>query len=169
MSEIQFATRKTPLGEVLVACRAGGVCAILLGDGPDELISDLQRRFPRAQLSAADLDDWLAPIGAYLEDPALGLDLPLVLDGTPFQMQVWQALQAVPVGATTTYAALAQQIGAPKAVRAVAQACGANRLALAIPCHRVLRSDGGLSGYRWGVARKQEILAREAKACGSRG
>jgi AraC family transcriptional regulator of adaptative response/methylated-DNA-[protein]-cysteine methyltransferase len=163
---IRFAVAACSLGALLVAATARGVCAILLGDDPDALVRDLQDRFPRADLSPgdADFDLWVAAIVGFVETPGRGLDLPLDIGGTVFQQRVWEALRAVPVGTTTTYAAIARAIGAPKSTRAVAQACGANRLAVVVPCHRVVRSDGALSGYRWGVARKRALLDREAGA-----
>jgi AraC family transcriptional regulator of adaptative response/methylated-DNA-[protein]-cysteine methyltransferase len=146
-----------------VAQSARGVCAILLGDDPDKLVRDLQDQFPRANLVGADrrFEQLIAHVVGFIEAPALGLDLPLDLRGTAFQERVWQALREIPVGSTASYGQIAQRIGAPKAFRAVAQACGANSLAVAIPCHRVVRSNGDLSGYRWGVERKRQLLERE--------
>ena len=157
------------LGAILVACSQRGVCAILLGDDAQRLIEDLQDRFPRAHLIGGD-DDFeamVAQVVGFVEAPALGLQLPLDMRGTVFQQRVWQALCAIPAGSTVSYAQLAQQIGRPKAVRAVASACAANPLAVAIPCHRVVRSDGALSGYRWGVERKRDLLEREAQLSGT--
>ena len=148
-AEIRFAVGECSLGSILVAQSEKGVCAILLGDDPDQLARDLQDRFPRANLIGADA-------------PAMGLDLPLDVRGTAFQQRVWQALRKIPVGSTASYSDIAQRIGAPKSVRAVAQACAANAIALAIPCHRVIRHDGAVSGYRWGVERKRALLEREA-------
>ena len=164
--DIRFAIGQTSLGAILVARSGKGVCAILFGDDPEALAHDLQDRFPRANLIGADRDfeQLVAQVVGFVEAPALGLDLPLDVRGTAFQQRVWQALQAIPTGTTASYADIARRIGAPKAVRAVAQACGANGLAVAIPCHRVVRSDGGLSGYRWGVERKRALLARESQA-----
>jgi AraC family transcriptional regulator of adaptative response/methylated-DNA-[protein]-cysteine methyltransferase len=141
-----------------------GVCAILLGDDPDQLARDLQDRFPHADLIGGDagFEGLVAKVVGFVEAPKLGLDLPLDVQGTAFQQRVWQALREIPAGATASYAEVANRIGAPKSVRAVAQACGANPLAVAIPCHRVVRTDGGLSGYRWGVERKRALLEREA-------
>ena len=143
--------------------RDSSLCAILLGDDPDALVRDLQDKFRRANLIGADreFEQLIAQVVGFIEAPALGLDLPLDLRGTAFQERVWQALRDIPVGSTASYAEIAQRIGMPKAVRAVAQACGANSLAVAIPCHRVVRSDGNLSGYRWGVERKRQLLALE--------
>lgn len=164
--DIHFAIAESSLGAVLVARSPRGICAILLGDDPETLIRDLQDRFPKANLIGGDtgFEDLVARVLGFIESPALGLDLPLDIRGTAFQQRVWQALREIPVGATLSYTEVAERIGAPKSVRAVAQACGANALALAIPCHRVVRNDGGLSGYRWGVARKRELLDRESHA-----
>lgn len=161
---IRFAIGQCSLGAILVARSARGVCAIALGDEPEALLLELQERFPRAVLlgGEGDFEDWVARVVGWVEAPARGLDLPLDLRGTAFQHRVWRALQAIPPGSTATYTDIAQAIGAPRAVRAVASACAANPLAVAIPCHRVVRVDGGLAGYRWGVARKQTLLAREA-------
>jgi AraC family transcriptional regulator of adaptative response/methylated-DNA-[protein]-cysteine methyltransferase len=161
---IRFAIGECSLGSILVAATERGVCAILLGDDPEQLAHDLERRFPRAQLIGADagFERLVAEVVGLVEQPRVGLELPLDVRGTAFQRRVWQALREIPAGQTTSYAQLARAIGAPKAVRAVAQACGANALAVAIPCHRVVRTDGALSGYRWGVERKRALLAREA-------
>ena len=164
-SEIRFAVGQCSLGAILVAQSQRGVCAILLGDDPDKLVCDLQDQFPKAELVGADRDfeQLIAQVVGFIEAPALGLDLPLDLRGTAFQERVWQALREIPVGSTASYAQIAQRIGAPKSFRAVAQACGANHLAVAIPCHRVVRSNGELSGYRWGVERKRQLLERETR------
>jgi len=163
-TEIRFAIGQCSLGAILVARSDRGVCAILLGDDADTLARDLQDRFPRAMLVGGDaeFEQWVARVVGFVEAPALGLDLPLDVRGTAFQQRVWQALQAIPVGETASYSEIAARIGAPKATRAVAQACSANALAVAIPCHRVVRNDGAISGYRWGVERKRALLAREA-------
>lgn len=163
---IRFAVGQCSLGAILVASSERGVCAILMGDGPDELLNDLQRRFPSAELIGGeqDFEQLVATVVGFVEAPQLGLNLPLDVRGTLFQQRVWQALREIPVGSTVSYSGLAQQIGAPKSARAVAQACAANALAVAIPCHRVVRNDGGLSGYRWGIERKRTLLEREAKA-----
>ena len=144
--------------------RDQGVCAIPLGDDPDALVRDLQDRFPKAELIGGDaeFERLVAQVVGFVEAPRLGLDLPLDVRGTAFQQRVWQALREIPAGSTASYADIAERIGAPKAVRAVAQACAANALAVAIPCHRVVRNDGSLSGYRWGVERKRALLEREA-------
>ncbi|MGZ4981990.1 MAG: methylated-DNA--[protein]-cysteine S-methyltransferase, partial [Methylobacter sp.] len=154
------------LGSVLVAVSAKGICTISLGDGPEALTRDLQDRFPQAELIGNDgeFEQWIAQITAFVETPSLGLDLPLDIRGTAFQQRVWQALRQIPAGQTVSYTDIAQRIGAPKAVRAVAGACAANSLAVVIPCHRVLRSDGTLSGYRWGIERKAELLRWESNA-----
>ncbi len=163
-SEILFAVGQCSLGAILVAQSCRGVCAILLGDDPDTLVRDLQDQFPKADLVGADrrFEQTVAQVVGFIEAPALGLDLPLDLRGTAFQQRVWQALRDIPLGSTASYAQIAERIGAPKSFRAVAQACGANSLAVAIPCHRVVRSNGELSGYRWGVERKRRLLARES-------
>jgi AraC family transcriptional regulator of adaptative response/methylated-DNA-[protein]-cysteine methyltransferase len=161
---MRFAVGQCSLGAVLVAATDKGVCAILLGDDPDALVRDLQDRFPKAQLLGGDTDfeHVVARVIGCVEAPALGLDLPLDVRGTAFQQRVWQALCAIPAGATASYRDIARRIGAPQAVRAVAQACAANAIAVAIPCHRVVHHDGTLSGYRWGVERKRVLLDREA-------
>ena len=164
-TEIRFAIGECSLGAILVAMSGRGVCAILLGEDPDALVRDLQDRFPRADLIGgdADFEHLVAKVVGFIEAPAVGLDLPLDIRGTAFQQRVWQALREIPVGTTASYAEIARRIGSPKAVRAVAQACAANTLAVAVPCHRVIRSDGGLSGYRWGVERKRILQQRETK------
>lgn len=165
-TEIRFAIGQCSLGAILVAASARGVCAILLGDDPEALARDLQDRFPKAALLGGDaaFERWVAQVVGLVEAPGTGLDLPLDIRGTAFQQRVWQALREIPAGRTASYAEIAARIGAPSATRAVAQACGANALAVAIPCHRVVRSDGSLSGYRWGVERKRQLLEREATA-----
>lgn len=162
---IQFAVGEFPLGAILVAASERGVCAIFMGDDGDTLARELQHRFPGAEPKGGDaeLERLMAKVVALIETPRIGLDLPLDVRGTAFQQRVWLALQAIPVGSTATYSEIAQRIGAPKSARAVAQACAANALALAIPCHRVVRNDGGLAGYRWGVERKRALLERETK------
>ncbi|MBX8471499.1 bifunctional DNA-binding transcriptional regulator/O6-methylguanine-DNA methyltransferase Ada [Pseudomonas sp. RIT778] len=164
-NDIRFAVGQCSLGAILVAQSERGICAILLGDDPHQLVCDLQDQFRRANLIGADteFEQLIARVVGFIEAPAIGLDLPLDVRGTAFQERVWQALREIPVGSTASYADIALRIGSPKAVRAVAQACGANSLAVAIPCHRVVRSDGNLSGYRWGVERKRELLEREGK------
>ncbi len=161
---IRFAVGAATLGAVLVAATDKGVAAILLGDDPDALVRELQDRFPRAKLVGGDaaFERTVAKVVGLVEAPGQRLDLPLDIRGTAFQQQVWQALRAIPAGRTASYAQIAKAIGRPGAVRAVAQACAANPLAIAIPCHRVVRTDGDLSGYRWGVARKRALIEREA-------
>lgn len=164
--KIYFAVGLCSLGDILVAQSERGICAILLGDDPQKLLRDLQDKFPKADLVGGDnaFEQRMAQVVGFIEAPDTGLDLPLDIRGTAFQQRVWQALCDIPVGSTVSYAVIAQKIGAPKAVRAVAGACAANMLAVAIPCHRVVRNDGALSGYRWGVERKRALLDKEAKA-----
>lgn len=152
-AEIRFAVGECSLGSILVARSERGVCAILLGDDPESLVRDLQNRFPRASLVGDDdaFERIVATVVGFVDAPALGLDLPLDVRGTAFHKRVWQALREIPPGSTASYSEIAERLGAPGAARAVAQACSANRLAVAIPCHRVVRSDGGISGYRWGI------------------
>jgi len=164
-TEIRFAIGECSLGAILVASSEKGVCAILLGDDPDALARDLQDRFPKSSLIGGDseFEQLVAKVVGFIEAPAIGLDLPLDVQGTAFQQRVWQALKEIPAGSTASYTDIANRIGSPKAVRAVAGACAANTLAVAIPCHRVVKRDGALSGYRWGVERKRILLEREAK------
>lgn len=161
---IRFAVGQSSLGAILVAASERGICSILLGDDPDALLRDLQDRFPRAELIGGDaaFETLVARVVGLVESPGVGLDLPLDVRGTAFQQRVWEALRGIPAGSTASYGEVAARIGSPKSVRAVAQACAANPLAVAIPCHRVVRNDGGLAGYRWGVERKRTLLAREA-------
>jgi len=163
-TEIRFAVGECSLGSILVATSDRGVCAILLGDDPDKLAGDLQDQFPRAHLIGGDaaFEALVAKVVGFVDTPDVGLDLPLDVRGTAFQQRVWQALREIPAGDTVSYGDIAHRIGSPNAVRAVARACAANALAVAIPCHRVVRHDGGLSGYRWGVERKRALLEREA-------
>lgn len=163
---IRFAVGQCSLGAILVAATAKGVCAISLGDDPAALLRDLEDRFPKAQLIGGDksFEQLVAKIVGFVEAPALGLDLPLDVRGTAFQQRVWQALREIPAGSTASYSEIARRIRRPKAVRAVAAACAANAIAVAIPCHRVVRHDGALAGYRWGIERKRRLLAREAGA-----
>jgi AraC family transcriptional regulator of adaptative response/methylated-DNA-[protein]-cysteine methyltransferase len=160
---IRFAVGQCSLGAVLVAATDKGVCAISFGEHPDALVRELQDRFPKAELVGGDpaFEAVVAQVVGFVEAPEQGLHLPLDIRGTAFQQRVWQALRAIPAGTTASYASIAAAIGAPAAVRAVAQACATNALAVAIPCHRVVRSDGALSGYRWGVNRKAALLQRE--------
>ncbi|VVD72330.1 Bifunctional transcriptional activator/DNA repair enzyme Ada [Pandoraea iniqua] len=160
---IRFAVAQCSLGALLVAATPRGLCAISLGDDPETLVRELQDRFPKAELTGADaeFERWVAQVVGFVESPRLGLSLPLDVRGTAFQQRVWQALRDVPAGKVASYSEIAERIGAPRAVRAVAQACASNTLAVAIPCHRIVRHDGGLSGYRWGVERKRALLAHE--------
>jgi AraC family transcriptional regulator of adaptative response/methylated-DNA-[protein]-cysteine methyltransferase len=160
---IRFAVGQCSLGSILVASTEKGVCAIQFGDDPGALVRDLQDTFPKAELIGGDGDfeRLVAKVVGLVEAPAQGLDLPLDIRGTAFQQRVWQALREIPAGSTRSYAEIAKRVNAPKAMRAVAQACLSNPIAVAIPCHRVLRTDGGLSGYRWGVERKRALLERE--------
>lgn len=161
--EIRFAVGECFLGSILVAQSGRGVCAILLGDDPDALLRELQDSFPRADLVGGDagFEELVSKVVGFVEAPGVGLDLPLDIRGTAFQRRVWQALQKIPPGGTASYTEIARRIGAPESVRAVAGACAANTLAIAIPCHRVVRNDGALSGYRWGVERKRALLDKE--------
>jgi AraC family transcriptional regulator, regulatory protein of adaptative response / methylated-DNA-[protein]-cysteine methyltransferase len=163
---IRFAIGECSLGSILVASSERGVCAISMDDDPDRLVKDLQDRFPRANLISGDHDfeKLVAKVVGFIEGPKIGLDLPLDVQGTPFQKRVWQALREIPAGATASYSEIANRIGLPKSIRAVAQACAANALAVAIPCHWVVRNDRHLSGYRWGVERKRALLEREGVA-----
>jgi len=163
---IRFAVGECSLGSILVAATDKGVCAILLGDKPEALVRELEDRFPKATLIGGDagFEQWVAKVVGFVEAPALGLDLPLDVRGTAFQQRVWQALRKIPAGSTVSYSQIARRIGVPKAVRAVAHACATNAIAVAIPCHRVVRNDGSLSGYRWGVERKRALLEREARS-----
>jgi AraC family transcriptional regulator of adaptative response/methylated-DNA-[protein]-cysteine methyltransferase len=164
--EIRFAIGQSSFGAILVALSGRGVAAILIGDDPEELARNLQDRFPKAHLVGGDNDyeTLIAKVVAFVEEPSLGLDLPLDVRGTAFQQRVWRALQEIPAGQTASYGDIAMKIGAAKAVRAVAAACAANNIAVAIPCHRVVRNDGSISGYAWGVERKRALIEREATA-----
>ena len=164
---IRFAVGKCSLGNILVAATDKGVCAISFGDDPDALVRDLQDRFPKARLIGGDaaFEKLVAKVVGFVEAPGKeDFDLPLDVRGTAFQQQVWKALRKIPAGTTATYTDIARRIGRPKAVRAVAAACAGNPVAVAIPCHRVVRLDGDVSGYRWGVARKRALLAKEQAA-----
>jgi AraC family transcriptional regulator of adaptative response/methylated-DNA-[protein]-cysteine methyltransferase len=163
--QIHFAVAACSLGALLVAATGKGICSILLGDDPDALVRDLQDRFPKAGLVGAEpaFEATVAQVVAFVEAPRIGLDLPLDLRGTAFQQRVWQALRSIPAGRTVGYAELAAQLGMPQGARAVAGACAANPVAIAVPCHRVVRNDGSISGYRWGVERKKILLKRESK------
>jgi len=161
---IRFAVGRCALGGLLVARSDRGLCAILLGDDRDGLFADLRRRFPDAKDGQQDpgAAETLARVATFVENPGAELGLPLDLRGTDFMQEVWQALRDIPAGSTLSYGEVARRIGAPASARAVARACAANMLAVAVPCHRVVRADGNLSGYRWGVERKRALLAREA-------
>jgi AraC family transcriptional regulator of adaptative response/methylated-DNA-[protein]-cysteine methyltransferase len=162
--EIRFAVGQSSLGSILVASSAKGVVAVLIGEDPDKLARDLQDQFPKAQLVGGDAkyEALVAKVVGLVEAPAVGLDLPLDVRGTAFQERVWKALRSIPPGKTATYSQIARRIGAPNSMRAVAGACAANKLAVVIPCHRVVRNDGSLSGYAWGVERKKALIDREA-------
>jgi len=163
---IRFMTAATPRGWVLVAATARGICMTAIGDAREALAGQLRERFPAAELVAEDagLKGWAERIVKFITAPGETLDLPLDIRGTAFQARVWRALQKIPPGRTATYTEIAAKLGQPKAVRAVANACAANKLALLVPCHRVVRQDGGLGGYRWGEERKRSLLAREREA-----
>jgi AraC family transcriptional regulator of adaptative response/methylated-DNA-[protein]-cysteine methyltransferase len=165
-TDIRFAVGECSLGSILVAQSDRGICAIFLGDDPNSLVRELQDQFPKANLIGGDagFERLVARVVGFVEEPALGLDLPLDVRGTAFQQRVWKALRNIPVGSTASYTDVAKRIGSPSSVRAVAQACAANSLAVAIPCHRVVRSDGALSGYRWGVERKRALLESELES-----
>jgi AraC family transcriptional regulator of adaptative response/methylated-DNA-[protein]-cysteine methyltransferase len=165
-ASIRFAIGACSLGAILVAATDKGICAILMGDDPDVLARDLQDRFPQAELrgAEADFEATVAKVVGFVESPGIGLDLPLDVRGTAFQQRVWQALRAIPSGSTVSYAELAERVGLPAGARAIAGACAANPVAVAIPCHRVVRQDGSISGYRWGVERKAALLKRESGA-----
>ncbi len=165
-AEIRFAVGECSLGQILVAQSERGICAILLGDDPEALVRDLHRRFPNANVMGGDrgFEKLVAKVVAFVEAPQRGLDLPLDIRGTAFQQRVWETLRKIPAGSTASYSEIASLMGAPKSARAVAQSCAANALAVAIPCHRVLRNDGGISGYRWGVERKRALLKIESEA-----
>ena len=158
---IQYSVSDSSLGSVLVASSDKGICAVLLGASPTVLKQDLEQRFPNAKLVGTAVTGLHKRVVAYVDTPSSTFDVPLDAHGTEFQRKVWRALREIPAGATASYLDIANRIGSPKSVRAVAQACGANPIAVAIPCHRVVRSDGGLSGYRWGIERKRALLARE--------
>ena len=164
-ASIRFAVGECSLGAILVAATEKGICAITLGDEPDALVRDFQDRFHNAELIAGDteFERLVSRVVGFVEAPKLGLDLPLDVLGTAFQTRVWQALRQIPPGSTASYTDIAEGIGAPKAARAVARACASNNIAVAIPCHRVIRNDGSLSGYRWGIERKRSLLKRESE------
>ncbi len=163
---IRFATATSALGPVIVAGTRRGVCAVEFGESRNELLRLIQARFPGAVLQSAGkaFESWLSALLTFIETPQAGLDLPLDIQGTAFQQRVWNALLKIPAGETMTYSELARRLGMPRGARAVASAIAANRIALAVPCHRVIRKDGDLADYRWGVARKRDLLAREKAA-----
>ena len=165
-TDIRFAAGECSLGSILVAQSDRGICAIFLGNDPDALVRELQDQFPKANLIGGDagFEQLVAKVVGFVEAPERCLDLPLDVRGTAFQQRVWQSLRKIPAGSTASYTDVAKLIGSPRSVRAVAQACGANKLAVVIPCHRVVRNDGALSGYRWGVERKRALLEKEANA-----
>lgn len=165
-AELRFAIAECSLGAVLIAMSDKGVCAISLGGDPEELLRDFQKRFRHANIVGGDSDfeNIIAQVIGFIEQPEIGFDLPLDIRGTAFQQRVWKALCAIPLGSTASYSEIAGRIGAPKSARAVAQACAANPIAVAVPCHRIVRNNGALSGYRWGVERKRTLLDREARA-----
>jgi AraC family transcriptional regulator of adaptative response/methylated-DNA-[protein]-cysteine methyltransferase len=165
-SELRFAVGECSLGSILVAATEKGIAAILLGDDPEELVHQLEDNFPKAKLIGGDraFEATMARAVGLIESPAKGLNIPLDIRGTAFQHRVWRALREIPVGQTATYAEIAERIGMPKAVRAVASACAANKIAVAIPCHRIVRQNGALSGYRWGVDRKRALINREQRS-----
>lgn len=160
---ILFSTRRSALGTALVAMSERGLCALLLGDDAAALVRDLRQRFPHAELSEAPLEPVVTRVVSFLAAPAGGLDVPLNPQGSEFELRVWKALQDIPAGSTETYGEVARRIGAPRSAKEVGEACAANALAVAIPCHRVLRKDGGLAGYRWGVRRKRALLELEKR------
>lgn len=163
---IRFAVGQCSLGAILVAATERGVCAIFMGDDPGALVDDLQARFPAAHLVGAEpeFERWVAAVVGAIEQPAKSIALPLDVRGTAFQERVWRALAQIPVGSTLSYSELAARLRMPNSVRAVASAVAANPIGVAIPCHRVIRTDGSLAGYRWGVERKRALLEREASA-----
>jgi AraC family transcriptional regulator of adaptative response/methylated-DNA-[protein]-cysteine methyltransferase len=165
-AELRFAVGQCSLGAFLVAASGKGIAAILIGDDAEALVHELEDSFPRARLTPGDrgFEGTVAKVVGLVEAPETGFALPLDIRGTAFQERVWAVLRKIPPGTTVSYTDIANKLGMPKAVRAVAAACAANKIAVAIPCHRVVRSDGALSGYRWGIARKERLLAREAKA-----
>lgn len=165
-TDIFFALGKCSLGSILVARSDKGICSIQFGDDPILLVRDLQDQFPTDNLIGDEpaYEDMVDQVIRKIDDPKLEFDLPLDVRGTEFQQLVWKAVQQIPAGSTATYSDIAQKIGMPSAARAVAEACAANVLAVAIPCHRVIRADGALSGYRWGVERKRALLESEVQA-----
>ena len=161
---IQYALGRSFLGPVIVAATDKGICAIEFGTSSQALVDQLRQRFPKADIKKGrdDFNRLVQTVTSFIESPSQGLNLPLDIQGTAFQRRVWKALQNIPAGTTATYSDLAEQIGQPKAARAVANACAANKIAVAVPCHRVIRRDGNLGGYKWGLDRKQELLKKES-------
>ncbi len=161
--DIQFTIVPSPIGNIMVAATQRGVCNVTIGDDDEILESGLRDEFPNATVERAHggFEDWSDKLVAYVEGRTTELDLPLDIGGTAFQRRVWHALQQIPYGVTRTYTDVAKSLDVPRAVRAVANACANNRVALAIPCHRVIRSDGGLGGYKWGLQRKKQLLSAE--------
>jgi AraC family transcriptional regulator of adaptative response/methylated-DNA-[protein]-cysteine methyltransferase len=169
---LRYTTLKIPLGRLLVAATERGICSVALGNDDATLLAGLRDEFPKASLERVDAgrDEWLAAVVARVQADiggATGSEAapmpPVDIRATAFQWRVWQALQKIPRGSTRSYSDIAAAIGAPRSVRAVANACARNRLAVVVPCHRVIREDGSLGGYRWGIARKQDLLARESR------
>lgn len=162
---IRYAVERCALGWIVVAATRKGICAIEFGESAEMLEERIRARFPQAKFEAADeaFTHWVARVLRYIEQPRGVLDLPLDVQGTVLQRRVWQALQAIPAGQTASYGEIAERLGQPRAHRAVAHACAVNPVAVAIPCHRAVRTDGALAGYRWGLARKAELLKRERK------
>ncbi|NOZ67129.1 MAG: methylated-DNA--[protein]-cysteine S-methyltransferase [Alphaproteobacteria bacterium] len=165
--DIAYAIRDTTLGSMIMAATDRGVCYVHFGEGPESLIQSLSQEFPKGHIMpspahhAPELDSWIEALNHHLSGNIPRPDIPLHLNGTAFQMRVWHFLMSVPEGDIKHYRDVANGIGAPKAIRAAASACGANKIAVLIPCHRVLRSDGGLGGYRWGLERKKALLRNE--------
>ena len=164
--KIEYSIAKSPLGKVLVAATERGVSAVYLGEAQDKLVRELREEYPRAEISqaAGHAQRWVREIVQRIEGRPAQEDLPLDLQATAFQRRVWQELQRIPRGATRTYSQVARALGQPRAVRAVARACATNPVSVVVPCHRVVREDGDLAGYRWGLARKEQLLAAERAA-----
>lgn len=162
--KIEYTIAKSPLGKVLVAATERGVSAVYLGDAQNKLVAELHEEYPRAEitLAAAGVRRWVREIVRRIEGKPVQLELQLDLQATAFQRRVWQELQHIPRGTTRTYSQVARSLGRPKAVRAVARACATNPVSIVVPCHRVIREDGNLAGYRWGLTRKQQLLASES-------
>ena len=165
---IRRTTVDSSLGVLLVAATAKGLCYVALGDTEDEVEEALRTAYPEAEFTAGDaeLEGWTQQVLSIIEEPGQPVDVPLDVEGTAFQQKVWRALQEIPLGTTVSYGELAQKIGAPKAARAVGHACATNKVALVIPCHRVVHQDGTLGGFYWGLERKKELLRREKDSRG---